>query len=133
MAKLFKKQGFKQTIVNVGLGGVANVAFDYAWSALGTTVSSIDEYKNIIKVAGGAILGTMTKNNYLHAATDGIAVVGASNLIAGLIDGSASNKEGSAGLPYGTIGAVRQGSPYFAGKKKNDGFSIAGAFDSIGI
>lgn len=121
-----------QTLVNVGVGGAANVAFDYAWSALGSTVSSIDEYKNIIKVAGGAILGTMTKNNYLHAATDGIAVVGASNLIAGLIDGSASNS-GAAGVPYGTIGAVRQGSPYFAGKKKNDGFSIAGAFDSIGI
>lgn len=129
MAKLFKKKGAVQTLVNVGLGGVANVAFDYAWSALGDTVSSLDGYKNIIKVAGGAILGTMVKSNYAHAATDGIAVVGASNLMAGLIDGSAA----TSGVPYGTIGSVRQGSPYFAGKKKNDGFSVAGAFDTIGM
>lgn len=114
MAKLFKKKGITDMLVNVGVGGAANVAIDYAWNALGDTVSSLDEYKNIIKIAGGALVGTMVSGKIARAAADGVAVVGVSNLIAGLM-GTESNS--TSGLPHGTIGRVRTGSPYF-GKKK---------------
>ena len=116
MAKLFKKKGLTDTLLNVGVGGAANVAIDYAWNALGDTVSSLDEYKNIIKVAGGALVGTMVTGKVARAAADGVAVVGVSNLIAGLM--GTSSEPATSGLPKGTIGAVRTGSPYFGKKKK---------------
>lgn len=126
MAKLFKKKGITDTLVNVGVGGAANVAMDYAWGALSDTLGSIAEYKNYIKIAVGALGGSMTKGKIAHAAFDGIAVVGASELISGLIAGTdAAATQTTTGLPYGTIGRVRPGMQGYA-KKKSNGFTVAG-------
>lgn len=126
MAKLFKKKSIMDSLVNVGVGGAANVAIDYAWNMLGTAVADLEEYKNIIKVAGGALVGSMVTGKIARAAADGVATVGVSNLIAGLI--APDQTPGTGGLPHGTIGAVRAGSPYYGKKKSNAGFTVSGAF-----
>lgn len=132
MKNPFKKQSLTDTLINVGIGGGANVAIDYVWdmagldatleTALGADSSvSAETIKNVIKLAGGAIVGGMISNKYGRAAADGVAVVGASNLISGLMSGDKqtdlNNDGGKAksgidpvtGLPYGTIGALRRG------------------------
>lgn len=127
MKNPFKKQSLTDTLINVGIGGGANVAIDYVWdmagldttleTALGADSSvSAETIKNVIKLAGGAIVGGMISNKYGRAAADGVAVVGASNLISGLMSGdkqtnlnNGGEDKGAAGLPYGTIGALRRG------------------------
>ena len=127
----FKKQSITDTLVNVGVGGAANVAFDYLVGMIDPDGQTMDDTtRNIVKVAAGALLGSMAGNRYLHAATDGIAVVGVSNLLGGLVadtaNTSSSSSEASSGLPRGTIGRVRMGDPYFKKSGKKNGF-VAGS------
>ena len=91
------------TVVNVGVGGAANVAMDYAFAKVDALASLGGTTKKAIKIAVGAIGGAMTTNKYLRAAADGIATVGASELISSYIDTPATTE----GLPEGTIGRVR--------------------------
>ena len=118
----FKKKSLTDTLVNVGIGGAANVAIDAAWDAIGVDSYlpamesvSASTIKHAIKIIGGALVGGMVSNRYARAAADGVATVGVSNLIdelwnPGSSDSSASASESaaaSAGLPGGTIGALR--------------------------
>ena len=115
MKNPFKKSSITDTIVNVGIGGAANVAFDSviasfdAFSALDATT------KNAIKIGAGALVGSMINNKYVRAAADGIATVGVSNLVASYIGGSGEEpkKDPVTGLPSGTIGRVRMGNRAF--------------------
>lgn len=126
MAKsLFKKKSIMDSLVTVGVGGAANVVIDYAWSALGQSVASLEEYKNIIKVAGGALVGSMVTTKTARAAADGVAIVGVANLIAGLMG---TEENSTSGLPAGTIGRVQAGNPYFGKKKSERGFTVSDAF-----
>lgn len=102
MKNPFKKQGIMATLVNVGIGGVANVAIDYVVSSIDALSQVSDTYINAGKIAVG-VVGTMTGNNYVHAATDGIAVVGVSNLVKSLM-ADEETPVTTDGLPYGTIG-----------------------------
>ena len=88
------------TVVNVGIGGAANVAMDYAFANIDALASLGDTTKKAVKIAVGAIGGAMTTNKYLRAGLDGIATVGASELISSYIDTPAE------GLPEGLIGRV---------------------------
>lgn len=97
------------TVVNVGVGGAANVAVDYAWGKVDFLAGLGETTKHAIKIAGGAILGSMVKNKYLRAAADGIAVVGVSNLIESYLPGVETKTEPGSGLPEGMIGRVRLG------------------------
>lgn len=116
MKNPFKKSALIDTLTNVGIGGAANVAIDYGWDAAGldATIASMipsveaGTIKNAIKILGGALVGGMVKNKYARAAADGVAVVGASNLISGLITGSEDADKGASGLPEGTIGRIRR-------------------------
>lgn len=129
----FKKKSLIDTLTNVGVGGAANVAIDYVWDIAGldTTLTfesvSADTIKNAVKILGGAVVGGMISNKYARAAADGIATVGVSNLIAGLIDTTpeTKNTEDTAGLPAGTIGRMpRYGSrAYRAAKSRVAGLS----------
>ena len=94
MKNPFKKSSIVDTIVNVGIGGAANVAMDYVFNMLpAETVSTLDDTtKNVIKIAVGAVGGSMVSGKYIRPALDGIATVGASNLIAGLM--SPDDKKG---------------------------------------
>ena len=107
MKNPFKKQSIMTTVVNVGVGGAANVGFNYLYDQIGLGWG--ETAKNAIKIAGGAILGSMVKNQYLRAAADGIAVVGVSDLVASYVGGTTTTTSNAAGLPEGTIGRIRLG------------------------
>lgn len=123
----FKKQGAMDTLVNVGVGGAANVAFDMLYNSVveGMNERPSDTVENGIKLAVGILGGTMTNNKYIGAATHGIAVVGVSNLVAGLMDDDTNDKptdkpkgeetpEKTSGLAPGTIsGRARLGNPTY--------------------
>lgn len=98
----FKKQSIIDTVVNVGIGGAANVAIDYVVSQVDAIQSLGDTTINAGKIALGALVGSMVSNKMLRAAADGVATVGVSNLIAGLMSDT-ENKPAS-GLPYGIVG-----------------------------
>lgn len=102
----FKKQSIIDTVINVGIGGAANVAIDYVVNSVDAIKSLGDTTVNAAKIAIGAIAGSMVSNKMLRAACDGIATVGVSNLVAGLMEDQAAP---ASGLPYGTIGRVRPG------------------------
>lgn len=102
----FKRQSIIDTVINVGIGGAANVAIDYVVNSVDAIKSLGDTTVNAAKIAIGAIAGSMVSNKMLRAACDGIATVGVSNLVAGLMEDQAAP---ASGLPYGTIGRVRPG------------------------
>lgn len=89
------------TVVNVGIGGAANVAIDYVVRQVEAIQSLGDTTINAAKVALGAVVGSMVSNKMLRAACDGVATVGVSNLVSGLLADSATP---ASGMPYGTIG-----------------------------
>ena len=88
------------TVVNVGIGGAANVAIDYVVSQVEAIQSLGDTTINAAKVALGAVVGSMVSNKMLRAACDGVATVGVSNLVSGLL----ADATPASGMPYGTIG-----------------------------
>lgn len=101
----FKKQSIVDTVVNVGVGGAANVAIDYAVNQVDAIKGLGDTVINAGKIVLGAVIGSMVSNKYLRAACDGVATVGVSNLVSGMMEETTA----PAGLPYGTIGRVRPG------------------------
>lgn len=119
MAKIFKKQSLVDTAINVGIGGVANVAIDYAFSAIDTLNGLGSTTKNAIKIAAGVLGGSMSTDKWVRAAVDGIAVVGASELVSGWLTKTTS----TSGLPQGTIGRVRTGNRYFRSGRKVSGLN----------
>lgn len=105
----FKKQSIIDTVVNVGIGGAANVAIDYVVGQVDALQSLGDTTINALKIAAGAVVGSMVSDKFARAAADGVATVGVSNLIAGLMADEEAPK-GQNGLPYGTIsGSVQPG------------------------
>lgn len=131
----FKKSSITDTIVNVGIGGAANVAVDYLVDQIQeNSENSIgDTTINAIKIAAGAILGSMVSNKYARAACDGIATVGVSNMVAGIMADSgvdAGSDNATSGLPYGTIGRVVPGNRAYMKKVKR--VSGAGAAAVMG-
>ena len=102
MKNPFKKTAIVDTVINVGIGGAANVAMNYAFGKIDALASLGDTTKQAIKIAVGALAGTMTNNKYLRAAADGIATVGASELISSYLP--IDEVAPTTGLPYGMIG-----------------------------
>ncbi len=131
----FKKKSLTDTLVNVAIGGAANVAIDYIEKEFnvpqeeGKEKPLSDTVVNVIKIGLGAVVGGMVENQMARAAADGVAVVGVSNLISGLMDDSA---EGASGIPYGTIGSpvtrAHLGNKYFKKAAKKAGFTVDGSF-----
>ena len=101
----FKKQSIVDTVVNVGIGGAANVAIDYAVNQVEAIKGLGDTAINAAKIVAGAVFGSMVSNKYLRAACDGVATVGVSNLVSGMLEETTA----PGGLPYGTIGRPRLG------------------------
>lgn len=108
MKNPFKKSSVIDTVVNVGIGGAANVAMDYIKANYLGSLNLSDTTYNAVKIAVGALGGSMISGKYARAAADGIATVGAANLIDGLLNGeNTPNAEGPAGAPF--IGRARMG------------------------
>lgn len=121
----FKKQSIVDTVVNVGIGGASNVAIDYVVRQVEAIQSLGDTTINAAKIALGAVAGSMVSNKMLRAACDGIATVGVSNLVKGLMEGTSTPNEGAAGLPYGTIGRVIPGNRAYKRARKVSGVGAA--------
>ena len=116
MKNPFKKQSIVDTLVNVGIGGAANVAVNYAFNRIDTLSTLTSTEKNAIKIAIGVLGGSMSSNTYVRAAVDGVAVVGVSDLIDSYMTKDDANNGGTAGLPNGMIGyrkVRRAGNPNF--------------------
>ena len=108
--KLFKKQSIIDTATNVGIGGAANVAIDYAVAQIDALAKADPMYINLGKIAVGVLGGTMIKSKVARAAVDGIAVVGVSNLVKDLIaDEATTETKPTTGLAKGTIGRTIPG------------------------
>lgn len=102
MKNPFKKSSIVDTVVNVGIGGAANVGMDYLFGQVDALASLSDTVKNAIKIGVGAIGGSMVSGasaKYLRPAFDGIATVGASQLIDGLISSTDTEKP-IPGVPF---------------------------------
>lgn len=104
----FKKQNIMDTAVNVGIGGAANVAVDYAMSSIDALSSLETSTKNYIKLGAGIVGGALLGGKYLRPAFDGIATVAVSEIVAGLMGDNTTS-----GLPQGTIGRIKPGNAYF--------------------
>lgn len=111
MKNPFKKSSIIDTVINVGIGGGANVAIDYLVDQVDMLKSVSSTYINAGKIVLGAFAGTMLKNKFARAAADGVATVGAANLVSGLITGDSATETPAttAGLAPGTIGRLRLG------------------------
>ena len=111
MKNPFKLKNATSTLMSTAIGGAANVAYDYVYSKIAPSVDLSDTTKNAIKIALGAIGGSMVSKSWAKDACTGIAVVGVSNLIAGYMPNGegAVETETPAGLPQGMIGRVRMG------------------------
>lgn len=108
MKNPINKQALKDTAINVVVGGVANVGIDLLFDKVDMLAQYADK-KDWLKVGVGIIGGMFTPNKIVHAATDGIATVGVSNIVSSYVTGSTSDTAaGPAGLPPGTIGAIRR-------------------------
>lgn len=111
MKNPFKKSSITDTLVNVGIGGAANAAMDYAVES-GLVPASAAEYTNYIKLGVGVLGGTMISGKVARAAFDGLATVGASDIIKELIAGTTEDPKDPTdpttlkGLPF--IGATRR-------------------------
>lgn len=99
------------TLVNVGIGGAANAAMDYIVENV-KALQSVSEYANYIKLGVGVLGGSMISGSaakYARPALDGLATVGASDIIKSYIASANANKtegkEGTGGVPFmGGIG-----------------------------
>ena len=107
----FKKQNVIDSAISVGVGGLANVAVDYAVSNIDMLATQSDRTINIAKFVIGAVGGTMVSDKMLKAAMDGIAVVGVSNLAKSFMAPDAAADAGVTGVAPGTIGRVRRMRP----------------------
>lgn len=114
----FKKSSIVDTVVNVGIGGAANVAIDYVVNQVEAIQSLGDTTINAMKIVAGAVVGSMVSDKFARAAADGVAIVGVSNLISGLMDDSSETPAPSSGLPFGTIGKVRPGNRAYRRARK---------------
>lgn len=121
----FKKSSIIDTVVNVGIGGAANVAIDYVVNQVEAIQSLGDTTINALKIAAGAIVGSMVTDKFARAAADGVATVGVSNLIAGLMSEDETPAPAN-GLPYGTIsGRVVPGNRAYRRAKKVSGVNAS--------
>lgn len=121
----FKKQSIIDTVINVGVGGAANVAIDYVVSQVDAIKQLGDTTINAGKIVLGAVIGSMVKDKTLRAACDGVATVGVSNLVAGLMESEPSQPEATGALPYGTIGRVRLGNKAYRRAARVSGCNTA--------
>ena len=121
----FKKSSIIDTVVNVGIGGASNVAIDYVVNQVEAIQSLGDTTINALKIAAGAIVGSMVTDKFARAAADGVATVGVSNLIAGLMSEDETPAPAN-GLPYGTIsGRVIPGNRAYRRAKKVSGVNAS--------
>ena len=110
--KGFKKLNTKSVIATgtaVLAAGAGSAVADWLLAKYDVIPAEYAEYTNVGKVLLGAVAGSMMTNQIAKSAFDGIATVGAANLVAGWLPTDTPKPETPAGLPEGTIGRLRMG------------------------
>ena len=115
MKNPFKKSSITDTLINVGVGGAANAAMDYAVANVEALASLGETTVNLIKIGVGALGGSMVSSKVARAGFDGLATVGASDLIKSYITPAEEQKQ-IPGVPF--IGRVRAGQRGFRVARK---------------
>ena len=116
MKKGFKKFNLNSAISNATamvLAGAGSAGIDWLLAKYDVIPGDWDDtVVNAVKVAGGALLASMVDSKTLYgipkAAGDGIATVGAYNLVAAMLPKETPTPT-PAGLPEGMIGRIRMG------------------------
>ena len=125
--KGFKKFNTKSVIATgtaVLVAGAGSAVADWLLAKYDVNPAEYQDYTNIGKVVLGAIGGSMITNQIAKSAFDGIATVGAANLVTGFLPNGATtgsettsiettSTETPSGLPKGTIGRVKMGNKAF--------------------
>ena len=112
--KGFKKFNTKSVIATgtaVLAAGAGSAVADWLLAKYDVIPAEYAEYTNVGKVLIGAVAGSMLTNQIAKSAFDGIATVGAANLVAGWLPTETKEETATpAGLPEGTIsGRLRMG------------------------
>lgn len=128
--KSFNTKAAIKTGTSVLVGGVGSAVADWLLDKYQIVPAEYQQYTNLGKVILGAIAGSMVKNEMVKSAFDGIATVGAANLVAEYMPDNTTTTTTTttapAGLPKGTIGDLRLGQRGFRrGAKRVSG--LAGA------
>lgn len=115
--KGFKKFNTKSVIATgtaVLAAGAGSAVADWLLAKYDVIPAEYAEYTNVGKVLIGAVAGSMMTNQIAKSAFDGIATVGAANLVAGWLPTETKEPAApAAGLPEGTIGRIRMGQKGF--------------------
>lgn len=104
----------KEPVLIAGAGTIANVAVDAALQAAESVIpASITGNAYVVnggKLVLGAIITTAFKNKGVQLAGTGLATVGASNIVSGLLEqwipNAGGNEEGANGVPF--IGSAKR-------------------------
>lgn len=117
--KGFKKFNTKSVIATgtaVLAAGAGSAVADWLLAKYDVIPAEYAEYTNVGKVLIGAVAGSMLTNQIAKSAFDGIATVGAANLVAGWLPTDTPKDDPAkpaTGLPEGTIGRLRMGQKGF--------------------
>lgn len=104
--KSFNTKSAIATGTTVLVAGAGSAVADWLLAKYDVIPADYQQYTNIGKVIVGAVAGSMIKNQIAKSAFDGIATVGAANLVAGWLPEGTKATEG---LPEGMIGKLRMG------------------------
>ena len=106
--KSFNTKSAIKTGTSVLVGGIGSAIADWLLAKYDIIPADYQQYTNAGKVVVGAIAGSMVKNDIVKSAFDGIATVGAAELVKGFLptDDSAATENPVTGLPKGMIGAA---------------------------
>ena len=104
MAKKFNlSKGLAGRLTGGLIGGAASAVWDkYVVPMFGETVAG---YENYVKVAVGAVLPAISKNDMVTSVGDSLIAIGANNIVAGLLESTGNNNggdngDGVSGVPY---------------------------------
>lgn len=108
MKNPFKQLNLVDTASNLVLGGGANVAMNVAVSKIDALAGLSKSTVDWIKVGVGVLGGVVFKNKYARQAFDGLATVGASEIVSEWADslGVTDPVTPTTGLPKGTVGRL---------------------------
>lgn len=108
--KSFNTKSAIATGTSVFFAGAGSAVADWLLAKYDVIPADYQQYTNIGKVIVGAVAGSMIKNQIAKSAFDGIATVGAANLVAGWLPEDQTKETSTpAGLPEGMIGRLRMG------------------------
>lgn len=132
--KKFNSKSVLSTAGAYAIGGAGNAAMNLAVEKIDALKGLSPLVLGLVKIGVGVVGRSMTNQQIINQAADGIGIAGAGDIIQGLIDntislgsddaGSASANGGAAGLPQGTIGRLRAGNRAFMRSRRVNGLPM---------